>query len=82
MLRNKNVAETRIYELDNQPRPLRPIDGRGTSTWRFRYPELSHVAPLGGVQEKSAEVPYYGQKKSKVRFLSHEWEKAGRVVFA
>ena len=44
-------------------------------TWAFR------IISRGFSPDKSVVVPYYGQKKSKVRFLSHEWEKAGRVGF-
>src|SRR6266566_8247853 len=44
-------------------------------TWVFR------IISRGFSPDKWVVVPYYGQKKSKVRFLSHVWEKAGRVGF-
>ena len=78
---SERLAETRIYEFDDQARPLPPFDRGSKSPWLPRYPELSQWL-LQEAQKKSVGVPYYKRMESKkTRFLSRQRKVTGPVAF-
>ena len=75
---SERLAETRIYEFDDQARPLPPFDRGSKSPWLPRYPELSQWL-LQEAQKKLVGVPYYKRMESKkTRFLSRQRKVTGR----